>query len=250
MAFDLKSLRRGRSFDPPRVVIYGEHGIGKSTFAASAPGLVFIPTEDGIANLETTSFPTCASYADVRDAIGALYDEPHEFAAVCLDSLDWLEALIWQHVCREHGKTSIEKFDFGKGYVFAADVFRELLSGFNALRTERGMAVILTAHCQIKRFDDPTAEPYDRYMPKLHKTASALVQEWADVVGFASEKMVVRKEDIGGFQKQARRAISTGERVLHVTRTAAFDAKNRYGLPDTLPLDWASFQTAISNQGT
>jgi hypothetical protein len=249
MAFNLASLRRGRSFDPPRVVIYGEHGIGKSTFAASAPGLVFIPTEDGIANLETTSFPLCQSYTDVRDAIGSLYSEPHDFSAVCLDSLDWLERLIWAHVARQHGKSGIEGFDFGKGYTFALDVWRELLAGFNALRTERAMAIILTAHCEVKRYDSPTSEPFDRYQIKLHKHASGMVQEWADVVGFAAEKMVVRKEDVG-FNKTARRAITTGERVLHVAPSPAFCAKNRYALPDTLPLDWASFQTAISNQGT
>ena len=38
-----------------------------------------------------------------------------------------------------------------------------------------GMTVILVGHAEIKRFDSPETEPYDRYQPKLHARASALI---------------------------------------------------------------------------
>jgi hypothetical protein len=55
-----------------------------------------------------------------------------------------------------------------------------LIDGLTALRDERGMGVVIAAHSEIKRFDSPDTEPYDRYQPKLHKGASAIVQEAMD----------------------------------------------------------------------
>ncbi len=245
MAFDLSSIRRGKSSLPPRIVVYGEHGIGKSTFGAGAPAPIFIPTEDGLGAIDTASFPLCKSYSDVLGCIGTLYQEEHDFRTVILDSLDWTEGLIWKHVCDEHGKQGIEGFDFGKGYTYAADVMRQMLDGFNALRTKRQMCVILIAHSQVKRFDDPTAGSYERFQLKLHRHASAIVSEWADVIGFAQHRLRVHKEDVG-FNKKIARAVEAGERVLGVERSPAYDAKNRMGLPKELPLGWQAFAEALS----
>lgn len=242
MAFDLTSLKRGKSTLPPRIVIYGEHGIGKSSFAAGAPSPVFITTEDGLGSIDTTSFPLATSYADVMSAIGTLYQSEHDFQTVCLDSLDWLEKLIIKDV---YAKYSEKERAYGKENSLIADVFLELLAGLNALRLECGMAIILTAHCQVKRFDDPANDPYDRYILKLSKHAGAVVQEWADVVGFASDEVSIRKTDVG-FNKETRRAVSRGERKLFVSRTPSYDAKNRFGMPDSIPLNWSAFVDAIT----
>ena len=56
MAFDLNSIKTGREVTPPRVIVYGVNGIGKSTFAAQSGGL-FIPTEDGMGLLDVPRFP-------------------------------------------------------------------------------------------------------------------------------------------------------------------------------------------------
>ena len=227
MAFDLESLRKGKHLGPPRLTIFGEHGAGKTTIASQAPKVVFIPTEDGLGAIDTTSFPLAKKYQDVLDALASLYNEDHAYQTVVIDSLDWLEDLIWKHVAEEGGHKNIEDFGYGKGYIYAADRFREVLAGLNALRTKKGMAVILTAHSQVKRFDDPSCEPYDRYMLKLNAKAAGLVQEWADVVGFVAQEMIVKKEDVG-FNKKVSRGITTGGRVLHLTPTPAWSAKNRF----------------------
>jgi len=245
VSIDLQAIRKGRQARPPRVVIYSEHGMGKSTFGSEAPNPIFIPTEDGLGSLNVEAFPLATSYQDVLDAIATLYTEEHEYRTVVLDSLDWLEALVWQHVAKEGDQENIEGFGYGKGYAIAADAFRNVLAGLNALRIEREMVVILTAHSMVKRFDDPASEPYDRYMLKLHAKAGSLVQEWADVVGFISQEHLVRKEDVG-FGKKVARGVAIGDHVLHLKRTPAWDAKNRYSLPDAIPLGWASFADALS----
>ena len=92
------------------------------------------------------------------------------------------------------------------------------------------MVVIQIAHTDIKRFDSPEHEPYDRYVIKLQTRASALLQEHSDVVLFANYQISVAKSDVG-FNKKVTRALGSGARVMHTEERPAFLAKNRYGLP-------------------
>jgi len=119
-----------------------------------------------------------------------------------------------------------------------------VLDDLTALRA-KGMASILLAHCEIKRFDSPEVEPYERYQPKLQARSSALVQEWCDVVGFANYKTIVKSSDVG-FNNKVSRGISTGERLLYTSEKPAYLAKNRYSLPDSLPLDWSALADAMT----
>lgn len=245
MGISLASLRASTSLTPPRLLIYGVAGIGKTLCATSAPRPVVIQTEDGLGLIDAPTFGVLRSFDAVMEALASLYSEPHEFETVIVDSLDWLEPLIWQHTAVLHNQPNIEAFGYGKGYLAAIDPWRSILDGLNALRDERGMAVILLAHAEIKRFDSPETEPYDRYQPKLHARASALVQEHVDAVLFANYRISTVKTDVG-FKKQVVRGVSGGDRLLHTTERPAFLAKNRFGLSDTLPLDWPSLAAGIS----
>jgi hypothetical protein len=128
--------------------------------------------------------------------------------------------------------------------MIAAQKWREVLDGMNALRNDKKMIVILLAHNTIKRFDSPEVEPFDRYQPKLQERSSAVVREWADAVMFANCKTIVKKDDVG-FNKTVARGISSGERMLFTTERPAYMAKNRYNLPDSIPLTWDAFANAI-----
>lgn len=244
MAYDLSNIRRGRRNLPPRVVVFGVEGVGKTTFAAGAPSPIFIPTEDGTDNLDVACFPLAKSSDDIMSAIGVLYQESHEYKTVVVDSLDWAERLIAREI---EGKHDAKDLAYGKGALLQADRWSLLLEGLNALRNERGMAVVLIAHCQIKRFDSPETEPYDRYMLKLQERSSALVREWADAVLFANYRTYIRKEDVG-FNKKVARGVGTGERLLFTQEKPAYLAKNRYGLPEELPMSWDALQAAIQSQ--
>lgn len=241
MAINLKSIVRNREIGPPRIMIYAPHGIGKTTFGASAPKPIFIPTEDGLGVIQVDHFPLATKESDVLDAIGTLYSDKHEYQTVVIDSLDWLDNLIWADVNEKHEAKDLA---YGKGAVIVAERWRAILDGLNALRNDRGMVVILLAHCQIKRFDSPEVEPFERYQPKLQDRSSALVQEWCDIVGFANFKTVVKKDDVG-FNKTVTRGLSNGERLLYTTERPAFYAKNRYSLPESLPLSWDALSAAI-----
>ena len=246
MAFDLNSIRRGKALHAPRIFLYSTHGIGKSTFAASAPNPIFICTEDGLGSIDTASFPLAKSSDDVMSAIKSLYTEDHDFKTVVLDSADWLEAMLQKEI---ETKYDAKELAFGKSALILADKWRQILDGLNALRNDKNMVVVLIGHTEIKRFDSPEVEPYDRYQPKLQARASALVQEWADAVLFANYRTIVKKDDVG-FNKTVARGITTGERLLYTSETPAYLAKNRYGLPPVLPLSWDAFSDALTASAT
>ena len=244
MAISLASLRCSTSLTPPRLLIYGVSGVGKTTCAAGSPRPSIIQTEDGLGNISAPTFGLLRSFDEVMEAVACLYTESHDYQTVVLDSLDWLEPLIWQHTAQLHNQPDIESFGYGKGYLAALDTWRSLLDGLNALRDERGMGVILIAHAEIKRFDSPETEPYDRYQPKLHSRASALVQEHVDAVLFANYRISTLKSDVG-FNKKVVRGVSGGDRLLHTAERPAFLAKNRFGMPETLPLAWSELAACI-----
>ena len=67
----------------------------------------------------------------------------------------------------------------------AQTFWRQFFDGITAPRDARGMTVIMIAHSQVQRVEDPTLPAYDRHGLKLHKRASALAEKFADVVLYA-----------------------------------------------------------------
>lgn len=244
MSISLASISKTKRIRAPKIVICGPGKIGKTTFAAMAPAAVGILTEDGADNVDASAFPLCKSLSEVYEAIGVLLNEEHEFKTLFIDSLDWLEPLLQEHVCQQHGWKSIETPGYGKGYIEASTEWRNLLNGLEALRQKRGMGIILIAHDKIKRIEDPLTEGYDSHVLKLHDRAAALVQEWADVIGYAGYRVFTTKTDAGFGQKETK-ATTTGERILHVEAHPAHCGGNRFGLPN-MPLNWNEFQAALT----
>ncbi len=249
----LARIQRGRTQMPPRILAYGTEGIGKSTLASQAPKPIFIPTEDGLDEIDCDKFPLATTFDEVMSALAELRSEQHEYETVVIDSLDWLERLVWDKLCVQYGVNSIEKVDGGyaRGYTHSLTFWRELLDQLSVLRTTRGMAILLIAHAKVERFEDPESSPYDRYSPRLHKHAGALICEWCDAVLFATRKMRTQTEDAGFNRKRTiAHAIGKdgGERILRCIGGPSCVAKNRYQLPQELPLSWAAIMAAMSNQ--
>jgi len=235
----LSEIHSGRRHQPPRMLVYGLEGIGKSSLAASAPNPIFIPTEDGLDQIETDSFPLATSFEDVMEALTVLAQEAHDYQTVVIDSLDWLERLIWDAVCKRFGAKNIEKVDggYGKGFSHALTEWRQVIDALRYLREEKGMVVILLAHSKVEKFTDPESSPFDRFSPRLNKQASAMLCEWCDAVLLATRKLGGAKGDKSG-----------GERILRCVGSPACLAKNRYSLPEMLPLAWSAIVSALAGE--
>ena len=110
----LKDIISGQSFSPPVVLLYGPPGVGKTTFAGNAPAPIFIQTEDGAGVVGADRFPLAESYDAVEQQLGTLVKEDHDFKTLVIDSLDWLESLVWAKVCEVQGLKS--RSIFGGGF--------------------------------------------------------------------------------------------------------------------------------------
>lgn len=236
----LGAVKKGRVEKPMRILLYGVEGIGKSTFAANAPSPIFLGAEDGTAQLDVHRLPDATTWDHILSDISELETGDHNYKTVALDTLDWAEPLCWAHVCKAGKRDSIEDFGFGKGYVAAVDEWRRLLIRLDALRAKRGMHVILLAHSRVATFKNPEGDDFDRYALKLHDKSSGLIKEWCDAVLFAQYETFTHEKD------KRVRGISSGSRIVHTQHRAAFDAKNRYSLPEVMPLSWEDFATAAS----
>lgn len=247
----LDAITTGKIKKPPRILLYGQEKIGKSTWAASAPAPIFLPTEEGANEIDVAKFPLAMTYAAVMNNIGSLIEGQHDYRTAVIDSADWLERLIHAEVC---GKDNSESIDlaaggYGKGYGLALKLWSEILSALDYLRAERSMQIILIAHSQVERYEDPESPAYDRFSPKLHKKSSGpLLVEWSDCVLFATRKMRIVEQKEGYGKKRTTAApigASGGDRVLRCVGSPACVAGNRYDLPDELPLVYADFAAAM-----
>jgi len=233
MAISLASLKRVSAVMPPRILVYGPPGMGKTTFASEFPSPVFIQVEDGTpSGLEIDTFGHLQSFSEVMEALYALANEQHDHQTVVIDSIDKLEPLVWAQTCEDNKWSDIESPGYGKGYIAADAVWRELFGVVNLLRNS-GMAIVFIAHSTIDRFDDPQTTSYSRYDIRIHKRAMALFQDDSDAILFINQDVTVKEKD-AGFGKKEAKATGGGNRFIYTEGRPSFVAKNRYGFPDKI----------------
>lgn len=214
-----------------RVLVYGPEGIGKSTLASQMPNPLFIDVESGTNHLCVRRFPTPPTWEVLLDEVRAVAETPEDVSTIVIDSVDAAESLCQQAVCRKSKKPSIESWGYGKGYVIAAEEFQRLLDALDACIAV-GVNVMLVAHSMMRKFERPDEDgSYDRFEVKLNRHVASKCKEWSDAVLFLDYETFVSIDENG------KGHASGGKRVIRTSHTVSWDAKNRWGLPDKMPLD-------------
>lgn len=227
---------------PVKVVLYGPEGIGKSTFAAQFPDPVFIDAEGGTKRLDVRRLPRPTSWAMLLDEVSEVQKGGVPCTTLVLDTADWAEALCIRAICTKAQVDGLEGFGYGKGYVYAKEEFGRLLDLLEEV-VNTGRNVVVLAHAQISKFEQPDATGnYDRWQMKTSKQVAPLLREWCDMLLFANYKTVVEKSGSG---PNAKNKASGGRRVMYTTHHPCWDAKNRFGLADELPLDYQAIASII-----
>lgn len=240
------NITRGKIFSGQKIVIYGPEGIGKTTFASHFPEPVFIDTEGSTKHMDVARFDKPTSWSMLEQQVNYVIQNKN-CKTLVIDTVDWAEKLAIDFICSRAQKNSITSFGYGEGFIQLEEEFGRFLNRLSDL-TEIGINVVLTAHAKINKFEQPDElGAYDRYELKLgNKTTaktSSLVKEWADMVLFANYKTISVATDDKGKKHKAQ----GGMRVMYTSHHPCWDAKNRHGLPDELPFDYASIASCFNS---
>lgn len=234
------SVSGGFHYAPYKFVIYGPEGIGKTSLAAQFPDPVFIDTEGSTRyyDVKRITGPSGqavpSSWQMLLDMVTAVSRGEIPCKTLVIDSLDWAETICSRHVCDKAQKFGIEDFGYGKGYTYLEEEFGRLLNLLNEVYG-RGINIACTAHATMRRVELPEETgAYDHWEMKLEKKTGALCKEWADIVLFCNYKTIVVK----GANPMEKNKAAGGKRMMYTTHTPWWDAKNRFGLPEELPLDY------------
>lgn len=222
---------------PPRILIYGEPKKGKSTFGYQAPNPVFIQTEDGLEAMpEANAFPVAKDWDEVVGYFAELYNEDHGYNTLVIDSLDWLETLIHNKICKEKGVKAIGDIGYGAGYSEALSYFREYISMINQLREHKNMMILQIAHSQITDYKSPDSEAYSKHTIKMHKNAAAYVKERSDLIIFVNTILSTKSEE--SFGNKRKIALGGDQRVLYTHDKNNNESGTRFhNMPQEIPFD-------------
>jgi hypothetical protein len=224
-------------------MLIGQEGVGKSTAGAQMPNPIFLCGESGLVGpqfADTPSF-TPESWAQALAFCEELAGNPSGFKTLVIDTLDWIEPMLYAHVVAAAKKNDIkhiEDFGYGKGYVIAQQEARKMLAVLDKVNAA-GLAVLILSHSQLKTVKNPEGDDYDHFESKVNTKVAGIFKEWSDAVLFARFEIYVRKE---GMKVKAQGGT---ERIVQTTHSAAWDAKNRYGLPEVMDLDMREIYTRI-----
>lgn len=224
----MSRIIEGKIKAPKKLIIYGPEGIGKTSLGAAMPGALIIDAESGSGDLDCRRIIP-EDWNDTMALLDELYDERDEAYAdvstIVIDTADWLEHMATKAVCEAAKVDGIEDIGYGKGYTYIQEDMMLALAKLDMLRNV-GMNIVLCAHSQIQKRELPGNEgAFDRYELKCGKKVTALIKEWVDAVLFINYKISVEKGADG-----KTRAYGGHQRLIHTEHTAAFDAKNRWGL--------------------
>lgn len=223
-------LERATSGPQPKarkVLVYGGHGEGKSTWAAKFPNAIFLATEEGTNELDCTR----VQLTTLEDFIGAVKEcIDSDYGTVVIDTLDWLQKILERHMESNQIPT-----DYGKGSLWIEEKFTAILRGLDKC-VENGKTIVLIAHSEVRKAEDVSGNTWDQIRPRLSKRACDTVLEWCDVVLLCKREDFVRKEK-GDFGKEKTVASTAGRRVLCTQPHPAWIAKSRIKLPPTIDLN-------------
>lgn len=233
------NIKKGKIERPQKVVIYGPEGIGKSTLASRFPAPLYFDIEGGTAQLDVPRIDDITSWEQLMALLKEAATAP-DYKTIVLDTADWAEKQCSEAVCAKAKKTNIEDFGYGKGYTYLQEEFAKLLSYADQC-IAKGKNVVILAHAKMRKFEQPDEMgAYDRWEMKLTKQVAPMIKEWADMVLFLNYQTYLVEDD-----KTKSKKAKGGKRVIYTTHNPCWDAKNRHGLPEELPLEWAGPLAAI-----
>lgn len=160
LSFDIDKLDQG-GFNPNRVrfLIYGESGVGKTTFASTWPEALFLDIDDGLASVRTPVQRVRISDWDTLLDVFIWLQEGgiDDYQTVVIDSLNEAQKLAMEHTLEEFPeiRRSYGSLPAMSDYGKALDDFDHMVRSFKALPTN----LVLISQTTSKQFEVDTIKP-------------------------------------------------------------------------------------------
>jgi AAA domain len=231
--------KKANESGPPRVLIYGTEGVGKTWLSQRARRPLTIDMEDGLGQLEADVIDRPENWEQLMATLGWIVDHAGSdwaYDTLVIDTIDAVEhKIIHPYVAKRAGKSSINEILFADGYRTAATMMTSLVRRLDDVRAA-GMGVLMLAHATASKVRTPDGE-HRAYAPRMHDLASNVVCEWMDAVLFATSVDVASEKKNVRYVKSVTDSEGRPETILRCIGTADCIAKNRYGMPASIPMD-------------
>jgi len=238
---------------PPRILLYGVPGIGKTTMGSRFPDALLIPVEDGAdaLSIARTDRPlTWDAFLSILDELATM---EHSFKSLIIDSLSALQELLFSHLCQVFGVKSVELAagGFGNWVSHGDNYWREMIAKLDVLHV-KGLIIVGIGHSATLPQRDPRVATYDRMQPRLFasKKGQGMLPhavEWFDVVACCAYEIFTTEQPGKDGVNKPTRGVGEGQRIMYLQERPAYLAKNRYGLPESLDMDASTLLAAIKN---
>ncbi len=236
---------KGKQPKPVKAVVYGPEGVGKSSLAALFPAPLFIDVEGGTSRLDVARTPRPTTWAHIKQIITEIVRDQNGYKTLVIDTADWAEKLAIRQVCAEKGYSGLGgNGDYGASYNQLSQMWSDFLTQIETDLIETGrMHVVFLAHSVARKFELPEeAGQYDRYQLALEKKVAPLLKEWADLILFINYRTIVVVDE----KTKSAKGQGGTRRMMYAEHTAAFDAKNRDGLPREMDLGIAPLASCFT----
>jgi len=233
---------KGKVKKPIAILVYGVHGVGKSTFATEAENPIFIGSEEND-ELNADRYPKINEWKDLTDQLELV--KKSNYQTIVIDTMDELERIAQNEILKkEPGKTMATACGgYGKANEVMERMFLGLRDTLSFLRNEKGMNVIILCHHEKTKYEDPISlTNYDNYSTALHKKLKPIFEDWVSIIAFANDKLM-RAENSQGKDT----VISDGDRVMYFESRTSHVAKNRFKLPSEIEFPESGTWAFIKN---
>lgn len=230
---------RGQTAVAPKVLIYGQSGVGKSTLASKFKKPVFLDLEGGLNYLEVDRTPQIVSLDKFYKYLAELYQTAEAgkrvYDTIVIDSTDWLVRKVVEKAAgidKAHLEETLNKSNggYGNGAQVLANHIRTKLLPMLVLLNKQGYGICLIAHAERKTLVDEEGFNTDRIAPKIDEKTMHVFVEWADSVFYLKRG-------------------ADGERTLVLDGDDNILAKNRIGLTGEVKLSEIDINKLLMPQG-
>lgn len=231
---NMLNIQKNKAQRAKKVLLYGVEGVGKTTLASKFPEPLFIDLDQGSDFMEVDRVSDIRSFEELMQALREIGKTSYQ--TVVIDTADKTEELGVLHLLQKHRKNGLEDFGYGSGFTYLKELMSVFLTACSQLIAE-GKHVVILAHSKLETIKDPLfEEEYQRHTLKFEskggKQISPLFKEWADLMLFCNYETFLSTQKTGKATAHGKR------RLMYAERTQAFDAKNRFGLPEKMELDF------------